>query len=42
MTIFLFIHHRSLSETELNDERLCNYERYRVLIHNESTGGKRK
>ncbi|CAF0958562.1 unnamed protein product [Adineta ricciae] len=26
-----------LTETEQNEERLCNYERYRVLIHNEST-----
>ncbi|CAF1311337.1 unnamed protein product [Adineta steineri] len=28
----------TMSEAEQNDERLCNYERYRVLIHNESTG----
>ncbi|CAF3854543.1 unnamed protein product [Rotaria magnacalcarata] len=26
----------SLSEIEQNEERVCNYERYRVLIHNES------
>ena len=39
-TDFCFIPNRSLTETEQNEERLCNYERYRVLIHNESTGGK--
>ena len=35
-----FVHNRSLSEVEQNEQRLCNYERYRVLILNESTGGK--
>lgn len=27
---------------EQNEERVCNYERYRVLIHNEANGGKNK
>lgn len=30
---------RNLNEKESNEELLCNYERYRVLIHNEATGG---
>lgn len=28
-----------MTEKDLNEELLCNYERYRVLIHNEATGG---
>lgn len=36
-----FFHLRSLTEAEQKEERLCNYERYRVLIHNQATGGNR-
>ena len=29
-----------MSESEASEERKCNYERYRVLVQNESTAGK--
>lgn len=34
-----FPYSRSFTEAEENEERVCNYERYRVVIHNEATGG---
>ena len=39
-SFFVSLRPLTLNEKETNEERLCNYERYRVLVHNEATGGK--